>query len=198
MSDSARSLMRLLPPLPSKEARASEADVVLAARAGDRAAFRKLYDSHVDRVAGLCIRMLRSRERGIDAAQETFLVAFEKLHSLQDPALFGAWCRQVAINTCRMQMRKDRWLRFVGWDDDDNASYVPERTHVSEARMDLKRVSEVVGSLPPHQQIAWNLKHLEQEPLAAIATMTGRSLASTKRDIDAAEHEIQRRLGGAP
>ena len=179
----------------------SDAERVECALAGDRKAFRLLYDAHVDAVAGLCIRMLRNRERGLDAAQETFTTAFQKLAQLEDRAQFGAWCKQIAVNACLMAMRKDKWLRFVGWGDDATSELPPpsvSSTDAMHARMDLVRVANILQLLPPVQRVAWNLKHVEQESLLHIATLTGRSIASTKRDIEAAEHELQRRLGAEP
>ena len=108
---------------------------------------------------------------------------------------------QIAVNVCRMAMRKEKWLRYVGIGDDDFDSVPTPSAHlndITEARIDLAQVLGVVRHLPNDQRIAWNLKHIEQESLVQIAALTGRSLASTKRDIDAAEHEVQRKLGGTP
>ncbi len=193
--------MRLVSTSTPSSGQMSEAERVACALAGDRKAFRHLYDAHVDAVAGLCIRMLRNRERGMDAAQETFATAFQKLAQLTDHTQFGAWCKQIAVNVCLMAMRKDRWLRFVGWElesPDDVASAGASPTEALHARMDLEKVATVLRAMPPVQRVAWTLKHVEQESLLQIATLTGRSVASTKRDIDAAEHEIQRRLGDQP
>lgn len=201
MNARAQTTMRLLPAPDAAPDSGSARALVARAKLGDLGALRLLYDHNIDAVSGVCIRMMRSRERGMDAAQEAFTVAFEKLPELQDGNAFGAWCKQIAINVCRMSMRKDRWLRFVGWASAEDADYVPEPECASqspEQLLDLQRASRVVASLPTHQRVAWNLRHLEQEPLGRIATLCGRSLASTKRDISDAEHEIRRQLGATP
>jgi RNA polymerase sigma factor (sigma-70 family) len=73
-----------------------DAELVAAARAGDRNAWAAIYDRYADRIHDFCASMLRNRADASDALQETFLVAFETLGQLAQPDRLGAWLYAVA------------------------------------------------------------------------------------------------------
>ncbi len=73
-----------------------DAELVAAARAGDRNAWAAIYDRYADRVYDFCASMLRNRADASEAMQETFLVAFETLGQLAQPERLGAWLYAVA------------------------------------------------------------------------------------------------------
>lgn len=179
------------------------ASFVARARAGERAAMQYVYDAHASYVVGMCARLMRDRERGMDAAQEAFVTAFEKLRDLRDDSAFRPWIAQIAVRICRSQLQRDRMFRVVGWGKDqdpgaDATSTLADGSASPETASDLRQANAVLRSLPTHARVAWTLKHLQDEPLVRIATLTGRSLASVKRDVEHAEHELARQMGAAP
>jgi RNA polymerase sigma-70 factor (ECF subfamily) len=73
-----------------------QADVT-AARAGDRAAFGRLYARFLPMVHGLLLARVPYADVD-DLAQEVFLQALRKLASLRDTAAFGGWLATIARN----------------------------------------------------------------------------------------------------
>lgn len=74
---------------------------VVRAQRGDRAAFRELYERHVDAVFGYCLAFARGdRDRAADLAQDAFITAFSALDDLDDPARFSGWLRTIVRRTC--------------------------------------------------------------------------------------------------
>ena len=57
-------------------AMSNEAALVARARGGDTRAFEVLYREHVDRVYGLCLRMVADPSQAEDLTQEAFTRAF--------------------------------------------------------------------------------------------------------------------------
>lgn len=194
-----RPIMRIVA-TSEQDVRGGASDVA-AARRGQQAAMRAVYDAHFDYILCMCVRLMRDAERGMDAAQEAFAVAFEKLSQLRDDGAFRPWVAQSAVRICRTQLRRDRMFRAVGLgpheSDDDPVVNLIDHSVSDDIRLDLRAAALVLASLPVSSRIAWTLKHLQDESLVKIAELTGRSLASVKRDIDLAEHELRRRLGGA-
>ena len=78
------------------------------ARAGDAAAFEKLYRASVDRVYGLCLRMTGNVAEAEDCVQEAFIQAWHKLDSFRGDAAFGTWMHRVAVNVVLGRMRSSR------------------------------------------------------------------------------------------
>ncbi|HEX3540129.1 MAG TPA: sigma factor, partial [Acidimicrobiales bacterium] len=73
-----------------------DAQLVDAARAGDREAIAAIYDRYADGIHDFCLSILRNQAEAADALQETFLVAFEGLHTLAEPARLRAWLYALA------------------------------------------------------------------------------------------------------
>ncbi len=76
-----------------------DARLVAAALAGERAAFRALYDRHrpaVDRVARAFATL--DRDDTEDVVQDAFVRAFANLAKLSQPGRFGSWLLAIARN----------------------------------------------------------------------------------------------------
>ena len=72
-------------PVPESE-RLDDAALVARARRGGEWAHEAIYRRYVRLVASIAQRMLRDAAEVDDVVQETFLIAFEKLGSLSEPA----------------------------------------------------------------------------------------------------------------
>ena len=83
----------------------SDRELVLAFQAGDRAAYDELYRRYHDRVARVCYRFLNNRPDAEEAAQETFLKAFQALHRFNGQFQVGAWLARIATNVCVDHLR---------------------------------------------------------------------------------------------
>lgn len=82
------------------DARADDAQLVEAARAGDRDAFAAIFDRYAPRVHAFCTRLLNEPHTASDATQDTFVTAARRLDQLRDPASLRAWLYAIARNEC--------------------------------------------------------------------------------------------------
>ena len=172
-----------------------------SARNGDERALHALYENHVDYITGLCVRLLRSRERGQEAAQEALVVAFEKLSQLREDCSFRAWVAQIAVHACHAHMRRAKWTSFFGLLGGEVATpldALADPSAPAHVLHDLRRVDVALRRVPPPERIAWSLKHLEGEKLEDIALACDCSLATAKRRILSAERTILAELGERP
>lgn len=74
--------------------------LVVASRAGDAAAFARLFDRHHGRVSAMCRRLLADRAEVDDAVQQTFLEAWRSLPRFEGRSRFSTWITRIAIHTC--------------------------------------------------------------------------------------------------
>ena len=81
------------------------AELVRAARAGDRAAYGRLYERFAPMVHGVLLARV-PRADVDDLVQDVFLQAMRRLGSLRDPEAFGGWLAAIARNRAR-----DHWRR---------------------------------------------------------------------------------------
>jgi RNA polymerase sigma factor (sigma-70 family) len=73
-----------------------DADLAVAAAAGDREALAAIYDRYASRVFALAVRQLRDRDAAADVTQEVFLTAAQRLGGLTDPERLRPWIFAVA------------------------------------------------------------------------------------------------------
>lgn len=82
------------------DARVDDAQLAVAARAGDREAFAAIFDRYAPRVHAFCTRLLNEPHTAADATQDTFVAAAQRLDQLRDPTALRAWLYAIARNEC--------------------------------------------------------------------------------------------------
>lgn len=83
---------------PDRTESAPVAVLVALAIAGDRAAFGRLYEAHVDHVYNYLYFELRDAARAEDLTQDVFLRALRGLGGLTQPERFESWLMRIAHN----------------------------------------------------------------------------------------------------
>jgi RNA polymerase sigma-70 factor (ECF subfamily) len=177
-SDAEASARRAAVPAPS--------DVVVAARAGDRAAFADLYSTHVRMVHGVLLARV-PRADVDDLVQEVFLTAMRKLPSLRDPSAFAGWLAAIARNhACDHHRRRGaetvelpQDLAAVG--SDDHAALM---------------VLEAVRSLPEAYRETLILRLVEGMTGPEIAARTGLTDGSVRVNLHRGMKLLRARLEG--
>ena len=78
---------------------AEEAAVVALAMGGDDDAYGGLVRRRQEQIRQLLRRLCRDAALADDLAQQTFVQGWRRIHTLKTPGAFGAWLRQLAVNT---------------------------------------------------------------------------------------------------
>lgn len=182
---------------PASPAYASDAELVSGIRAGDAKSKEQLYRKHVDYIAGMSTRMLRSTDASEDVVQDAFVIAFDQLNSLRDPNALRGWLASIAVSQIRRRLGKLRLMKALGLDrslDDASLDGLARADTSAETRSELAALDLVLQTLPTNQRIAWMLRFVEEEPLAEVAVACDCSLATAKRWIAAADVEVQKHV----
>lgn len=151
----------------------SDAELVPRALAGDRWGRDVLYRRHARYLLAIATRLLSNRGEGEEVVQDTFVVAFEKLGTLRDPAALRAWLTRIVVTLVQRRMRRDRLLRFLGLDrglDDATLDVLAAPTLRPDDRAELALADRVLQRLPTRKRIAWMLRRVEGLPLVEVAS----------------------------
>jgi RNA polymerase sigma factor (sigma-70 family) len=70
------------------------------------AAFARLVERSQHVVMAIALAALRSRSEAEDAAQDAFIVAWQRLRQLRDASAFAAWLRSIVVTQCRRRLRR--------------------------------------------------------------------------------------------
>src|SRR6187455_3098438 len=100
---------------------ASDAQLVHAARRGDKRAFVEIVARHQAMVCGIALGILGDFAASEDAGQEAFLTAWRKIHELREPEKLRAWLAQIARNAALGHLRRTR-----GHEPLENALTLPD------------------------------------------------------------------------
>ena len=87
---------------------------IARAQKGSAEAFTHLVEAYQTPVYNLCSRMLGDAYEAEDAAQETFLRAYQNLKRYDDQRSFSTWLLSIAAHDllCRLRQWKDKPFRF--------------------------------------------------------------------------------------
>jgi RNA polymerase sigma-70 factor (ECF subfamily) len=164
---------------PATEPREDDA-LVSAARAGDRAAFGRLYDRYVRMVHGILLARVPPREVD-DLVQEVFLAAMRQLHTLREVSRFGAWLGTITRNRANDYFRK-------AIPDEKVTEPVSEshtETHTDKAADDRQAavILAVVRALPEAYREPLILRLVEGMTGPEIAARTGLTHGSVRVNL---------------
>ena len=95
---------------------------ILQAKNGSDEAFTYIVETYQTPVYNLCYRMLGHAESAEDAAQETFLRAYQHLHRYDINRSFATWLLSIAAHYCIDRMRK-RKLPVFSVDEDEEITF---------------------------------------------------------------------------
>jgi RNA polymerase sigma-70 factor (ECF subfamily) len=179
------------------ESAESDESLVAGVRSGDPWSKKQLYLRHVDYIAGMSTRLLRSIDASEDVVQDSFAIAFSKIASLREPAAFRGWLASIAISQVHRRLSQRRLLKFLGLDrglDDAPLDELAREDLSVEARSELAALDFVLQQLPARERVAWMLRYVEDEPIDTVAEACGCSRATVKRWIARADERVRRQV----
>ena len=179
------------------------ADPVLAARAGDPAAFRRLVDQHSRAVFQLCWRITRDEMLAEDAAQEAFYRAWKGLPEFDGRAAFSTWLHQIAVNAALEQLRRharhqQRRVELTAADEDtggdlldfaDDALPGPD-DHMA-ADLLQRRVGQELDRMSVLERTAFVLRHVEGASLEDIGLALDLNIGQSKQAVFRAVRKLR-------
>jgi RNA polymerase sigma factor (sigma-70 family) len=179
---------------------ARDEELVAAAKGGDELAFETIVKRHRQRIFGLALRYIRSREDAEDIAQQTFQRAFIHLLSFEGRSSFSTWLTRIAINQALLLLRRRRALREVSIDDPSNdegttaalemadASPSPETSYLEQE--EARVLAEAIGQLRPAMRIAVELTGLQELSMPEAARHMGISVVAVKSRVFHARRKL--------
>lgn len=146
----------------------SDIELVEDVKAGNRRAFSELVQRHQRGLLRLCLRFLREPSAAEDAVQESFIKAYEKIHTFAGRSSFKSWLFQIAVNTAKNRLRGNGQQMHVNIEDvhlgvDPGAESGMVQTDLREA------IRDEVDKLPERQRIALTLRIFEDLSFKEIA-----------------------------
>ena len=171
------------------------------ARRGDQAAFAKLVEVYQRPVYNLAYRMLGNAAEAEEAAQETFVRMYTKLHTYQPDRKLVSWVLSIASHYCidRLRRRRINWLSL---DDELVASVLPSHQPNPEEfalrREACDEVQDCIAALEPGYRAPLILRYWHGLSYEEIAEVMGISVSAVKSRLHRARLQIAGRAQAHP
>lgn len=174
-----------------------DAEWVRRAIAGEVYAKEQLYRRYSRYAVNLGRRLMRTQDAGEDVAQDAFVLAFEQLRSLREPAAFRGWFTTILVRQAHRKLARRRVARVFGLDkneEDSGLAQLAAQDASPDVRADLGRLDQVLAAVVDTHRIAWMLRRIDDEDLEDVATHCGCSLATVKRWISAVDDKVAKEM----
>jgi RNA polymerase sigma-70 factor (ECF subfamily) len=158
-------------------------DLVIDARRGDRDAFAAIYERFARAVHAVVLARVRWSDAP-DVVQDVFLVAWQRLPSVRDPAAFPGWLMMIARNRATDQLRRERPR-----DEPVEIAVAPAPT--AEAHQAL----DAIRALPESYREVLLMRLVEGMSGPEIAERTGLQPGSVRVNLPRGMKLLRERLG---
>jgi RNA polymerase sigma-70 factor (ECF subfamily) len=178
-----------------------EEQLIARASAGDRDAFRRLYELHREKVARLAYRVMGGPADLEDVVQEVFVQVHKSLPDFRGQAKFGTWLHRVTINVVLMHRRAARSRpTFTGPPPDERIASAdePAPDDDAERRERIRAFGRLLGRLAEKKRIVFILHDLEGVPPTDIARIVGAPVLTVRTRLFYARRELEGMLGDEP
>lgn len=167
----------------------TDAELIRRFRDGESHAFNGLAGRWHRRLYNFILRQVGDREDAHDLCQKVLIKAHRNLRRLRDPDKFATWIYQIAVNTCRDELRRRRRHPTIslenlehGYDSRpagmvNNSARTDTAIHRCELRDLLNRALQCI---PQEQRIVVVMKEYEQLKFTEIAAILNLSVNTVK------------------
>ena len=176
-------------------ASAPDAELVLAARRGDKRAFVEIVARHQAMVSGIALGILGEFAASEDAAQEAFLTAWREFHALREPEHLRGWLAQIARNAALGHLRRRR-----GHEELNGALPVadssPGPDEVAANQEEAALVQQFLGRLPETYRLPLVLFYREGQSVRAVAGALEISEDAVKQRLARGREMLREQMSG--
>ena len=177
------------------DAERTDAELVLAARGGDKRAFVEIVARHQAMVCGTALSILGDFAASEDAGQEAFLTAWRKIHELREPERLRAWLGQIARNAALGHLRRKR-----GETPLDGAEILPDESpapdEVAATEEEAELVRDSLAKLPEIYRLPLILFYREGQSVRAVAESLTISEDAVKQRLARGREMLRDRMSG--
>jgi len=170
----------------------TELDLIARAQEGDRWAFGELVRSHWQGVVNVVYRMCGDAALAEDAAQDTFIQAWEHLPGYRPRSAFRNWLYRIATNRALDLLRKERPASDIEALALADPQTGPEGHILSQEQ--AGRVRAAVLMLPPASRSVLVLREYEGLPYRDIADALGIPLGTVMSRLSYARQFLREHL----
>lgn len=171
------------------------ADPTAEKAASRETAIGALYERHRDRLFHVALRVGGGRRTfAEDVVHDVFVSLLHRYDSLADQGDLGGWLYRVAMNAALTRLRREAvranpMVRFFLGDLQPEVPSADVRARLDEGK---REALAALAALPPRERVAFCMVHLDDAPLAQVASVLGVSVSYACKLAQRAEAALVR------
>lgn len=178
-----------------------EQRLIASAVAGDSAARWELFEGHRDVAYRVAARIIGRHDDALDAVQDAFIKAFDRLGELASGDGFRAWLLRIVANRALDMLRAKRVRRATSLDrgEDDGGAPEPASDAAAvdadiESAEATEQVQRAVDRLPPDQKAVFSMYATGELTYGEIAAALGVPIGTVMSRLFHARKKLQEML----
>ena len=168
---------------------------IVQAKNGNDEGFTNLVDTYQKPVYNLCYRMLGETEAAEDAAQETFLKAYQNLARYDVERSFATWLLSIAAHHCIDRLRRRKFNSFSIDEDEEGQTELPDRSapdpeDEAVKKQTRERLQDCLQSLDPIDRAAVVMRYWQDSSEIEIAQTLKLTVPAVKSRLHRARRSL--------
>lgn len=166
--------------------------IIRVMREGREEGFRLLMRKYREPIYWHIRRLVVSHADAEDAAQNTFIRIYRSFGQFRDDTSLRGWMFRIASNEAlRLIASRKHTLTPLDCESPDARRLMADN-YVDYTDLEAVRLQKAILTLPPKQQIAFNLRYYDELGYDEIAEATGSSPSAAKTNYHIAKEKIIR------
>lgn len=168
---------------------------IIQAKNGNDEGFTNLVEIYQKPVYNLCYRMLGETEAAEDAAQETFLKAYQNLARYDVERSFATWLLSIAAHHCIDRLRRRKFSSFSIDEDEEGQTELPDRSapdpeDEAVKKQTRERLQDCLQSLDPIDRAAVVMRYWQDSSEIEIAQTLKLTVPAVKSRLHRARRSL--------
>lgn len=162
----------------------------------DRQAKEALYLFTSKSVYFVALKMTNNEQDAMDITHDSYMKAFDKLNTLQNPNQFSSWINRIAANLCKDYFKKIKLDFFEDMSTDgmefqleDESGGLPSDFSVNQNIKEI--VHDVINILPEEQRLCVMMYYFDEMTVAEISEVLGVSEGTVKSRLNYARKKMK-------
>ncbi len=168
-----------------------------AVKNGNVQAFTFLVDKYQNMIYTLALKLMKRAEDAEEMAQDTFVKAFQKIHTYEGKSRFSTWLYSITYNACISELRK-RKISFASLDDrqisDQDEARMGDYFSETKKEDQERYLTLAMAKLPEDDQFLVTLYYYENQSMDEISAITGLTVSNVKIRIHRARKRMHQLL----
>ena len=139
-------------------------------------------------------RLVVSHDDAEDVTQEVLVRVMRSVEKLRAECSLTSWVYRIATNEALRLIGRRQTQPTLPADDSAVADRLAADRYVDYADAEAVAMQRAIPSLPPKQQVVFNLRFYDEMNYTDIAQVTGSNVAAVKVNYHLAKEKVKRRL----